>query len=100
MNSGMCTMPGIAQRGLQPDLEKIAERVAEICGIEVGEVFARGRQPHRVSARSLFCFWAVPEMANSLASVAKRLRMSPAGVGYAVQGGEAFAQENGFQLVQ
>ncbi|MEW5817927.1 MAG: hypothetical protein AB1798_21350 [Spirochaetota bacterium] len=30
-------------------LEKIAERVAEIYGIKVGEVFAGG-------ARSLFCF--------------------------------------------
>jgi len=67
------------------DLEKIAERVAEIYGIKVGEVFARGRQPQRVSARRLFCFWAVHELGNSLASLAVRLRMSPAGVGYAVQ---------------
>jgi hypothetical protein len=33
--------------------EKIAERVAEIYGIKVGKVFARGRQQRRVSARSL-----------------------------------------------
>jgi REP element-mobilizing transposase RayT len=82
------------------DLEKIAERVAEIYGIKVGEVFARGRQPRRVSARSLFCFWAVRELGNSLASLAVRLGMSPAGVGYAVQGGEAIAQDNGYQLTQ
>jgi len=74
------------------DLEKIAERVAEIYGIKVGEVLARGRPQRRVSARSLFCFWAVREMGNSLASLAIRLGMSPAGVGYAVQRGEAIAQ--------
>jgi REP element-mobilizing transposase RayT len=81
------------------DLEKVAERVAEIYGIEVGEVLARGRQPQRVSARSLFCFWAVRELGNSLASLAMRLEMSPAGVGYAVQRGEAIAQENGYELI-
>ncbi len=82
------------------DLEKIAERVAEIYGIKVGEVFAKGRQQRRVSARSLFCFWAVREMGNSLASLAIRLGMSPAGIGYAVQRGEAIAHENGYQLIQ
>jgi putative transposase len=81
------------------DLEKVAEGVAEIYGIRVGEVFARGRQPQRVSARSLFCFWAVRELGNSLASLAVRIGMSPAGVGYAVQRGEAIAQENGYQLI-
>ena len=82
------------------DLEKIAERVAEIYGIKVGEVFARGRQQRRVSARSLFCFWVVREMGNFLASLAIRLGMSPAGVGYAVQRGEVIAHENGYQLIQ
>jgi len=82
------------------DLEKIAERVAEIYGINVGEVFARGRQQRRVSARSLFSFWAVRELVNSLAALAIRLGMSPAGVGYAVQRGEAIAHENGYQLMR
>jgi putative transposase len=81
------------------DLEKVAERVAEIYGIRVGEVFAMGRQQQRVSGRSLFCFWAVRELGNSLASLVVRLGMSPAGVGYAVQRGEAIAQENGYQLI-
>ena len=82
------------------DLEKIAERVAEIYGIEVGEVFGRGRQKRRVSVRSLFCFWAVSELGNSLASLAVQLGMSPAGVGYAVQRGELLARENDYQLIK
>lgn len=82
------------------DLEKITERVAGIYGIKVGEVLARGRQPQRVSARSLFCFWAVRELGNSLASLAVRLGMSLAGVGYAVQRGETMAHENGYHLIQ
>ncbi len=88
---------GLRRRGY--DLEKIAERVAEIYGIEVGEVSARGRQPQRVSARSLFCFWAVRGLGNSLTSLAVRLGMSLAGIGYAVRRGEAIAQENGYELI-
>jgi putative transposase len=82
------------------DLEKVAERVAEIYGIKVGEIEGRGRQQQRVGARSLFCFWAVRELGNSLASLAMRLEMSPAGVGYAVQRGAAIAQEKGYELIQ
>ena len=81
------------------DLEKVAERVADIYGIKVGEIFGRGRQQQRVGARSLFCFWAVSDLGNSLASLPMRLEMSPAGIGYAVQRGEAIAQRNGYELI-
>jgi hypothetical protein len=81
------------------DLEKIAERVAEIYGIDVGEVLTRDGQRRRVDARSLFCFWAVLELGNSLAALAVRLGMSPAGIGYAVQRGEAIAHRNGYELI-
>ena len=39
-------------------------------------------------------------MGYSLASLAIRLGMIPAGVGYVVQKGDAIAQENGYQLIQ
>jgi hypothetical protein len=61
------------------DLEKVAERVGEIYMIEVGGIFGRGRQQQRVGGRGLFCFWAVCDLGNSLASLATRLEMSPAG---------------------
>jgi len=76
------------------------EKVAEIYGINVAEVFARGRRQQRVGARSLLFFWAVRELGNSLASLAIRLGMNPAGVGYAVQRGEAIGHKNGYQLIQ
>lgn len=80
------------------DLEKIAERVAEIYRVNAREVLARGRQQQRVSARSLFCFWAVRELGISLTALARRIGMSPPGVGYAVPRGEAIAHENRYQL--
>jgi hypothetical protein len=81
------------------DLEKVAERVAGIYGIKAGEIFSRGRQQPRVEARSLFCYWAVRELGSSLASLAVRLEMSPAGIGYAVQRGEAIAREKGYEHI-
>ena len=44
------------------DLDRIAERVAEIYGMETREIMSRGKQPRKVKARSLFCFWAVSEL--------------------------------------
>ncbi len=67
---------------------------------EVGEVVARGGRRRRVDARSLFCFWAVREVGNSLAPLAVRLEMSRAGVGYDVQREEAIAHGNGYKLSQ
>jgi hypothetical protein len=34
-------------------VERIAKRVAEICGMEENEVFSKGRQQEKVKARSL-----------------------------------------------
>ena len=46
----------------------------------------------------LLCSWAVRELGVSLTDLARRLGMSPAGVGYAVQRGEVMARERGCQL--
>ena len=40
------------------------------------------------------------ELGNSLAALANRLGISPAGVGYAAQRGEAIGHENGYRLIQ
>ena len=82
------------------DLERIAERVAELCGIDKGEIFSRGRQKGKVRARSIFCYWAAREAGIPLRSLAKRLGISGPGVGYAVERGEAIVRENNFVLVQ
>jgi REP element-mobilizing transposase RayT len=60
---------------------------------------ARGRQQQRVKGRSLFCYWEVKELGVALTDLARRLRMGPAGVGYAVQRGAAIANENGYRLL-
>ncbi|MBW2617089.1 MAG: transposase, partial [Deltaproteobacteria bacterium] len=41
------------------DINRLADRVAEIFSIRPEEIFQPGKQPLKVKARSLFCYWAV-----------------------------------------
>ena len=81
------------------DLGRIAERVAEVCEIEIEDIFLKGKQQKRVKARSLFCYWAVRELEVSLTELAKRLYISVPGVGYSVNRGEIIARENDYRLI-
>jgi putative transposase len=82
------------------DLDRIAARVAEIYGIEVDEIFLKGKQQKRVKARSLFCFWAARELGISLTELARRLGISVPGVGYSVERGETIARESDYRLTE
>jgi len=82
------------------DLERIAKRVAEIFEMEEKDVFSMGRQQRKVKARSLLCYWAVREAGISLRTLARRLRMSAPGVGYAVERGEVIVQEDRYELMK
>jgi REP element-mobilizing transposase RayT len=82
------------------DLDRVARRVAEICGIEKEDIFLKGKQPLKVKTRSLFCFWAVQELKVSLTELARYLGISVPGVGYAVVRGEKIARSNKYQLIK
>jgi hypothetical protein len=82
------------------DLDRIAERVPEIYEMQPHEIFPKGKQQRKVKARSLFCFWAVSGLGISLGQLARRLEMSPPGVGFSVERGETIARENGLDLIE
>jgi hypothetical protein len=79
--------------------EHLVERVAAICHLDPREVVAEGRQRRKVTARSLLCFWVVRELGVPLTTLARQLGLSPPGVSYAVQRGDALVRENRYQLV-
>ena len=81
------------------DVDRIAKRVAEIYGMDQGEVLSRGKQKRKVQARSLLCFWAVEQLGVSLRDLARKLEMSPPAIGYSVERGKAIARENGYLLI-
>jgi len=82
------------------DLDRVVRIVAEICGIEMDDFFLKGKQPIKVKARSLFCFWAVQELKISLTELARYLGISIPAVGYAVVRGEKIARSNKYQLIK
>lgn len=55
-------------RGLDP--EKIASRVAQVMGMKEEDVWAKGRYPKIVEARSLLCYWAIRELGQTMSSLA------------------------------
>ena len=62
------------------DIERIAARVADIMGVAPKTVWASGKQPKIVHARSLLCYWATSELGISQAWLSKKLGLSQAAV--------------------
>jgi putative transposase len=81
------------------DLDTAAQKAARIFDIDVDEIFMKSRIQRRADARGLYCYWAVSELGHSLSDLARQLKMTPAGVGYAVQRGETIAREHGYELL-
>jgi len=86
-------------RRLGFDLEKTAERVSELCSVEVVDIFSRSRQKEKVTARSVFCYWASRELEISCTELARRLNVSLPAVSYAVARGEALVRDRGYKLL-
>ncbi len=80
------------------DLSAAAEKAAQIFNIGADEILMKSRLQRRAEARGLYCYWAVSELGYSLTYLARQLKMTPAGVGYAVQRGEVLAREHGYDL--
>lgn len=88
----------IRRRGF--NLEKIAEHAAGICAVEIGDIFSRGKQPDKVKARSLFCYWASSELGIKHLELARRIGISGPGVGSCVERGKQIAAEDGYRLLE
>lgn len=80
------------------DLDRIAQITANLLGTGFEEVWAGGKQPGRVAARSLFCFWAVRGLGFSTTELADRLDLTQSAVSRAVQRGEKLAEDKGWRL--
>jgi putative transposase len=81
------------------DIDKLADRVAGIFSVKPVEIFQPGKQPVKVKARSLFCYWAVRELGFTMADLAPKLNISQPAVSISAQRGERIALENGYSLM-
>ncbi|MBC2696359.1 MAG: hypothetical protein HF982_14005 [Desulfobacteraceae bacterium] len=72
--------------------------MTEIFKIAVKYILSPGKQPERVTARSVLAYWAVRELGISGTKVGKRLGLSQSVVSRAVQRGEQLISEHQLSL--
>jgi putative transposase len=81
------------------DVDKVADQVAEIFNLKPEAVLTSGKQPQRVKARSLLCYWVVKELGLSGAYMARRLKISKSAVSRAIVRGEKIAADMKLKLI-
>jgi REP element-mobilizing transposase RayT len=82
------------------DLDMVAKRVSTLLGIKPEQVWAPGKHPLTVKARSLLCYWAVRELGLTATEVSKRLGVSQPSVSISVKRGEKIAAAQKLKLVK
>ncbi|MDY6790401.1 MAG: transposase [Thermodesulfobacteriota bacterium] len=81
------------------NIDKLSDRVAHIFSIHPEDIFQPGKQPIKVKARSLLCYWAVRELGFTMTDLALKLNISQPAVSMSVQRGEQIASENEYSLI-
>jgi REP element-mobilizing transposase RayT len=82
------------------DLGTVAARVSAVLEVDAGQLERPGKERRRVSARSLYCFWAVRELGLSLSELSRKFGLSLTGVSQSVKRGEKLAEEKNVQLLE
>jgi putative transposase len=80
------------------DFDKAVNRVAALFQLKSAEILLPTKQRHRVTARSLLCFWTVKELGLSSIAVADRLGITQPAVSRLAQRGEKLAIENNYYI--
>jgi hypothetical protein len=79
------------------DFQAVVRKVGDIFGLKPEMVLSPGKQPVRVEARSVACYWAVWELGMTTVEVSRRLGITQSAVTKAVYRGEKLVQEKGFR---
>jgi lambda repressor-like predicted transcriptional regulator len=81
------------------NLDKVTLRVANVLGMDPAQIWAPGKNPKTVKARSLLCYWAVRQLGFSATELSKRLGISQPSVSISVKRGETIAKAARLNLV-
>jgi REP element-mobilizing transposase RayT len=80
------------------NLEKITIRVSSELGIDAEQVWAPGKHPLTVKARSLLCYWAVRKLGITATELSMKLGISQPAVSISVKRGERIANVEQIEL--
>lgn len=86
-------------KSLGYDVAKVEHRVLDLFGIKRDRLYLDSRKKRITEARSVFCYWCVRELGESMTSIAKRLDLTQPAFGYAVDSGEEIAEKGEFKLL-
>ena len=70
-----------------------------ICNVEKEDLYSGSRKKAISEARSLFCYWCVRELGESMTNMAKLLGFTQPAIGYAVERGELLAKKGKYDLL-
>jgi hypothetical protein len=80
------------------DFDTVVKRVSDIFDMKVQRILSPGKQPDRVTARSVLAYWVVRELGISETSVGKQLSLSQSATSRAVERGEQIIAQRGLSL--
>lgn len=86
-------------KSLGYDIPKVEEKVLFLYDIEKQELYSGSRKRPISEARSLFCYWCVRELGESMTGMARLLGLTQPAVGYAVERGERLARKEKYDLI-
>ena len=74
-------------KSLGYDISKVERKVIDLCNIKKEDLYSGSRKKAISEARSLFCYWCVRELGESMTGMAKLLGLTQPTVGYTVERG-------------
>lgn len=80
------------------DIHRIVERVANIMDMASETVWASGKKPKVVQARSLLCYWATRELKIPQVWLSRKLGLSQSAVSLSVSRGRRIAKERQYDV--
>ena len=86
-------------KSLGYDVERIEKKVVELFSIEAKDLYSGSRKKPVSQARSVFCYWCVRELGESMTNLARTLRLSQPAIGYAVERGKQLVEKKKINLI-
>jgi len=80
------------------DVDTVAQKAAQVVGIEPSQVWLSGKNSKVVQARSLLCYWATSEWGVSQAWLSKKLKLSQPAISLSVARGRSIANKNNYLI--
>lgn len=82
------------------DFQYALRRVSQLSGLEAEQILEPGKQPARLYARSLLCYWAIRSLGMTAVAVSKLLGISQSAATRASYRGEILSIANQLKLIE